>query len=69
MFHTLRSSKTRFIALARLIAASLITAGLTTPVLADIEIRDAYARASSPKAKAGAAFMMIANTGNTADRL
>jgi len=34
-----------------------------------ITISDPYARASSPKAKAGAAFMMISNSGETADRL
>lgn len=41
---------------------------LAAPVLAaDISIEDAYARASN--AKAGAAFMMIHNTGATDDRL
>lgn len=55
--------KTSFAALA---ALSLYAA----PVLAgDIDIIDAYARSSSPNAKAGAAFMEIRNTGATADRL
>ncbi|MEL6620815.1 MAG: copper chaperone PCu(A)C, partial [Pseudomonadota bacterium] len=30
---------------------------------------DPYARAASPSAKAGAAFMMLQNTGDTDDRL
>lgn len=34
-----------------------------------IEIRDGYARASTPNAKAGAAFLVIENTGTTDDRL
>lgn len=38
--------------------------------LADgIELHDGYARASSPNAKAGAAFLMIHNYGEEADRL
>ncbi|MCT8161513.1 copper chaperone PCu(A)C [Pseudoruegeria sp. SHC-113] len=36
---------------------------------ATIEVRDAYARAAGATAKAGAAFMEIANTGEAADRL
>ena len=39
------------------------------PAMAEITIRDAYARAASPKAKAGAAFMVIENSGAAADRL
>ena len=40
------------------------------PALADgIKIEDAYARASSGMAKAGAAFMVIKNTGTEDDRL
>ena len=42
---------------------------LVTPAVADIEIRDAYARAAMPNAKAGAAFMEIVNTGPADDRL
>ncbi|MEL6168251.1 MAG: copper chaperone PCu(A)C [Pseudomonadota bacterium] len=34
-----------------------------------ISIEDAYARASSPTAKSGAAFMLIVNTGDLDDRL
>lgn len=50
--------------LAAAIAATLLAA----PVLAaDISIEEAYARASNPKA--GAAFMMIRNNGDTDDRL
>jgi len=48
------------------LAASLAA---VAPALADITIEDAYARASSPKAKSGAAFMTITNTAPTADRL
>lgn len=43
-----------------------MTAGL---VRADILIEDAYARASSPNAKSGAAFMTLRNTGTQDDRL
>jgi hypothetical protein len=43
---------------------------LAVPTLAqDIEVRDAYARAASPAAKSGAAFMEIVNTGAEDDRL
>ncbi len=42
---------------------------LATPVLADIVISDPYARSSGPMAKAGAAFMVIENTGGADDRL
>lgn len=48
-------------------AAYLFTAGA---LLADpITISDAFARANGPNAKAGAAFMVIENTADTADRL
>ena len=41
-----------------------------SPLLAgDIEITDAYARASRPGAPTGAIFMSIQNAGTTADRL
>ncbi len=50
-----------FIFSAAMIAAS--------PLAADIVVDDAYARASTPTAKAGAAFLEITNTGETADRL
>ena len=44
---------------------------LALPALAadPIAVRDAFARASSPAAKSGAAFMAIENTGGTDDRL
>jgi len=37
--------------------------------LAEIVVSDSYARASRPGAPSGAAFMIIENTGDTADRL
>lgn len=37
--------------------------------LGDLRIHDAYARTSSPVAKAGAVFFMIENSGHMADRL
>ncbi len=37
--------------------------------LADIVVQDAYARSAGSMAKAGAAFMMLENTGPSADRL
>jgi copper(I)-binding protein len=40
-----------------------------TPAFADIVIQDPYARSSGPTAKAGAAFMVIENTGDEDDRL
>ena len=52
-------------ALAGLLAA--FTA--TTAWAGGIELHDAYARASTPTAKAGAAFMMIHNHDGEADRL
>jgi copper(I)-binding protein len=39
------------------------------PALADIVISQPYARAASPHARSGAAFMVITNTGPEADRL
>lgn len=51
-----------------LVAASIAA----FPIMAfggDIMVKDAYARASSPAAKAGAAFMEIHNMGGTDDRL
>ena len=41
----------------------------TLPAFAEINFRDPYARASSPAARVGAAFMVITNTGAEADRL
>ena len=52
-------------------AACLVLPVLALPAFAadTIAVRDAYARASSPAAKSGAAFMAIENTGGTDDRL
>ena len=51
--------------------AALASATLATAAYAEdtIKIGDAYARSSGKTAKAGAAFMMIENTGDTDDRL
>lgn len=50
--------------------AGLFTAVFTTTAFADgIELHDAYARAASPMAKSGAAFMIIYNRGGPDDRL
>ena len=51
------------------VLAGAVALILATPVFADIEVVDAYARAASPTAKAGAAFMVIRNTGSEDDRL
>ena len=51
-------------------AACAAVLSLAAPALADaITIKDPFARASSPSAKSGAAFMQIANSGETEDRL
>ena len=49
--------------------AAAAALSLAAPAFAEIEIKDAYARAAMPNAKAGAAFMQIVNTGSEADRL
>lgn len=49
--------------------SGLTTLALTLPALADIEVKDAYARSSGPMAMAGAAFMEIVNTGDEDDQL
>ncbi|XAY81184.1 copper chaperone PCu(A)C [Sagittula stellata E-37] len=49
--------------------AGAVALTLASPAFADIEVADAYARAASPTAKAGAAFMVIRNTGSEDDRL
>ena len=49
--------------------AGALALGLAAPALAEIEIADAYARSASPMAKSGAAFLVIRNTDDTADRL
>ncbi len=47
-----------------------VLAAVAIPALAeDIMVEDAYARSSSGMAKAGAAFMVIMNTGTEDDRL
>lgn len=55
--------------LTKFLAAAAATVTLATPALAEIMIMDPYARASSPLAKAGAAFLVIHNTGDTDDQL
>lgn len=50
------------------ILAALI-AVLATPTLAEIQIRNAYARSGMPGSSSGAAFMTIVNTGPGNDRL
>ncbi|WP_170426631.1 copper chaperone PCu(A)C [Ruegeria arenilitoris] len=52
--------------LATLAAATLATAAFAQDT---ISVDDAYARSSGKTAKAGAAFMMIQNTGQVDDRL
>ncbi|WP_407495396.1 copper chaperone PCu(A)C [Pseudooceanicola sp. MF1-13] len=49
--------------------SGLTTLALTLPALAEIEVKDAYARSSGPMAMAGAAFMEIVNTGEEDDQL
>lgn len=54
------------LAIAAIGAAAFALPGLAQSV---ISVEDAYARASSPIAKSGAAFMVINNSGDEADRL
>ncbi|WP_417210790.1 copper chaperone PCu(A)C [Antarctobacter sp.] len=49
--------------------AGAVALSLATPALAEIVVKDPYARSSGPTAKAGAAFMVIENTGPEDDRL
>lgn len=50
------------------ITAALLA--LASPAMAEgIDVSDAYARSASPTAMSGAAFMILNNTGPTADRL
>ena len=52
------------------LAAGLIAAVTALPAFAaDIMVMDSYARAATPSAKSGAAFLMIHNTGDADDRL
>ncbi|MCF6444027.1 copper chaperone PCu(A)C [Nereida sp. MMG025] len=53
----------------QLLLAAALACVTATMAQADINIKDAYARASTPTAKSGAAFMMITNTSDQADRL
>lgn len=53
----------------RTLSALALTLTLATPALAEIAISDAYARASSPAAKSGAAFLVLENAGDGDDRL
>ncbi|WP_049645616.1 copper chaperone PCu(A)C [Candidatus Rhodobacter oscarellae] len=47
----------------------LCLALIAHPALADVAIHDAYARVAHPKAKAGAVFLQLENSGDAADRL
>ncbi|MEQ5871289.1 copper chaperone PCu(A)C [Sagittula sp. NFXS13] len=49
--------------------SSAVALTLALPAFADISVADPYARAAGPTAKAGAAFMVIENTGDSDDRL
>lgn len=54
----------------KLSLAATLGLALATPALAqEIHILDTYARAASPMAKTGAAFMLIENIGDADDRL
>lgn len=52
-----------------LLTTAALLACVAAPALAEIQIEAPYARAATPTAKAGAAFMVIENTGAAADRL
>ncbi|MGR3636430.1 MAG: copper chaperone PCu(A)C [Shimia sp.] len=56
----------KVITLAALAATAI---GAAVPALAEIKVEDAYARVSTPMSKSAAAFMVISNDGDTADRL
>jgi copper(I)-binding protein len=54
----------------KLTLATALGLALASPALAqEIHVLDTYARAASPMAKTGAAFMMIENIGDADDRL
>lgn len=55
--------------LKMLALSGLICVAAAPMAMAEIVIKDAYARSSGPMAKAGAAFMVIENTGAMDDRL
>ena len=52
-----------------LILAGAAALAFSAPALADIVVKDAYARSAMATAKTGAAFMVIENTGAGDDRL
>lgn len=52
-----------------LTAAVAVTFMLSAPVLAEIMVKDAYVRSSTPTSVTGAAFMMLLNTGTEDDKL
>ena len=52
-----------------LILAGAAALAFSAPALADIVVKDAYARSAMATAKTGAAFMVIENTGDSDDRL
>lgn len=54
---------------ATLFAGAAVAALMGSAAMAEVVVKDAYARAAGKAAKAGAAFMMIENTGNADDRL
>jgi len=49
--------------------AAIAAVSIAVPAFADIKVEDAYARSSGPAAKAGAAFMILQNSGDTDDTL
>ena len=51
----------------RFATAAALTVVLSTSALAEMTVEDAYARSSNPRA--GAAFMVITNSGGSDDRL
>ena len=51
----------------RFTTAAALTVVLSTSALAEMTVEDAYARSSNPRA--GAAFMVITNSGESDDRL
>lgn len=53
----------------RLAAAAAVSFAGAAAMAADITVSDPYARAASPSARSGAAFMAITNTGDAPDRL
>ncbi len=52
-----------------LTAAFAASLAFASAAAAEIVVHDAYARSASPVARSGAVFMVLENTGDTADRL